>query len=226
MSDAVRLDLHVHSRHSPDSRLSLADLVGRLPYTGLRGFALTDHNSMDGGPELRRLAAENPSWLLLPGVEVSTSDGHLLAYGVAEPPPAHRGAAETVEWVKSHGGEAVPAHPFRIGHGVGRRLAGSLAVPALEIRNGHSSAIANGKAEVVAARRSLGGTGGSDVHQLDDLGRSFTEFPADVASVDDLLEAIRRGRTSGGGESLRWGRRVRLGVRTAVLRASRGFRPI
>jgi len=226
MTDQLRLDLHVHSRFSPDSRLTLREIVGRLAYTGLRGFALTDHNSVDGIPELDRLARENPAYLLVPGVEVSAREGHLLAYGLRELPPVHRPIHETIDWVVGHGGVPVPAHPFRIGHGVGGKVAAEVKAPALEVRNGHTSGIANAKAELLAARRGLGGTGGSDVHTIDDLGRSFTEFSTEVENVDDVVDSILHGRSSGAGDSPRWARRLRLGARTALLRAGRGFRPI
>jgi predicted metal-dependent phosphoesterase TrpH len=226
MISDLRLDLHVHSRHSPDSNLTLAALGQRLAYTGLRGFALTDHNSVAGHAELVGLAVEYPGYLFLPGVEVSTREGHLLAYGVSETPPPQRPVVETIDWVRAHGGEAVLAHPFRLRHGVGRTVAETVKVGGIESRNGHNSEVANLRAEVVAARRNLAATGGSDVHALADLGRAFTTFPDDAASIDDLLEAIRRGRTHPGGRSLPWAGRVRLGVANAGKFVARGFRSV
>ena len=226
MSDGVRVDLHVHSVYSPDSSLPIETIIGRLAYQGLRGFALTDHNSVRGHAELAALRSKHSAYLLLPGVEVSTADGHLLAFGVSEAPPPRRPVAESVEWVRAHGGEAVPAHPFRWAHGVGRRLVETVPVRAIETRNGHNSEVANLRAEEVAARRRIGTTGGSDAHELRDLGRAYTEFDASVATVDDLLEAIRRGRTVADGKSMPWGGRLRLATRTGVLRVARGFRPV
>jgi predicted metal-dependent phosphoesterase TrpH len=226
MIGGFRLDLHVHSRHSPDSRLTLDQIAAQVPYAGVRGFALTDHNTVAGHREIPGLRERYPSLLVLPGVEVSTVEGHLLAYGVREAPPSHRPLAETVEWVRSHGGEAVLAHPFRLAHGVGPRVAEVAPVAAVEVLNGHSSAVANAKAELIAARRILAETGGSDVHELADLGRAFTEFPADAATLDDLLEAIRKRRVAAGGQSLHWPGRLRWGLRTGALLVTRGFRPI
>lgn len=226
MTDAIRIDLHVHSLHSPDSRLTLDELAGRVAYAQLRGFAITDHNSVSALRELPALRGRYPGILVVPGVEVSTQSGHLLAYGVAEVPPLHRPIEETVRWVKEHGGVSVLAHPFRLAHGAGRRVAETCSVTALETVNGHSSAVANAKAELVAARRHLGSTGGSDVHELSDLGRAYTEFAADTNSVEAVIEALRLGRTSAGGESLGWTGRLRWGLRTAGLRVARGFRAI
>lgn len=226
MTDKIRLDLHVHSLHSPDSRLTLDEIAGQISYTGLKGFALTDHNTVAGLRTLPALRERYPGVLIVPGVEVSTRDGHLLAYGISEVPPTRRTAAETLEWVGRHNGVGVLAHPFRWGHGVGRRLAEKLPVPAIETVNGHSSFVANAKAELIAARRHLGHTGGSDVHELSDIGRAYTEFPGDLQRVDELLDVLRRGRTEASGHSLRWPGRLRWGLRTSVLRVARGLRPI
>ena len=226
MRSDLRLDLHVHSRHSPDSRLSLPGLVQQLGTTGLRGFALTDHNSVAGHAELAELAKGYPGFLFLPGVEVSTLEGHLLAYGVTQLPPPHRPISETIEWVRAHGGESVLAHPFRLRHGVGRRVAESVAATGIEARNGHNSEVSNLRAEVVAARRNLAATGGSDVHVLADLGRAFTGFPDEVSQLDDLLESIRRRRTVPGGLSLPWSRRLGVSISNAGKFVARGFRSV
>jgi predicted metal-dependent phosphoesterase TrpH len=226
MNAPARIDLHVHSRHSPDSSLRVTEVAELLRSEGFRGFALTDHNSVEGHRELSDLKSRFPRFLLVPGVEVSTREGHLLVYGVPSAPPPHRPIAETVEWVAGQGGVAVLAHPFRRSHGVGRRVAETASVSALEAKNGHTSEVANAKAGLVAARRHLGATGGSDAHSLADLGHAFTEFPPEVESVDDLLEAIRHGWTAAGGRSLGWPGRLRLSLRTGALLIARGFRPI
>ena len=109
----MRLDLHVHSHWSPDSRLTLEEAVDRLEFAGLSGFALTDHNSIAGHRELRALEARYPMYRFIPGVEVSTHEGHLLVYGIEALPPIHAPLADTLEWVRARGAVAVLAHPFR-----------------------------------------------------------------------------------------------------------------
>ncbi len=226
MTSGFRLDLHVHSRYSPDSHLTLEQIAAQVPYAGVKGFALTDHNSVEGHREIGGLLERHPSLVVLRGVEVSAVEGHLLAYGLGDAPPGRRPLAETAEWVRAHGGEPVLAHPFRFRHGVGRRVADAAPVTAVEVLNGHSSSVANARAELVAARRALAETGGSDVHELSDLGRSYTEFPLEATTEDDLLEAIRRRRVTPGGQSLRLRGRVRGSLRNAALFVGRGFRSI
>jgi len=221
-----RLDLHVHSRASPDSSLSIEALVTNLAARGLNGFALTDHNSTAGHAELAEWQVRVPALLLVPGVEVSTLEGHLLVYGVREAPPAGRPVIETIAWARAQGAVPVLAHPFRRSHGVGRTVAESAAVSAIETVNGHNSPHANRRAAAVAGVRKLATTGGSDVHELSDLGRAYTEFPEGISTVDGVLEALRTGRSRGAGQTLDFPGRVRTEWRTMVLRLRRGLRPI
>lgn len=222
----VRLDLHVHSRYSPDSNLSVEAIASRLAAAGVNGFALTDHNTVAGHGELAASQARFPELVLVPGVEVSTLEGHLLAYGVSEAPPSGRPVAETIGWIRERGGVSVLAHPFRLSHGVGRAIAESASVTAIETVNGHNSRGANRKAAAVAARRGLGGTGGSDVHALAEIGRAYTEFEEGTDSVESVLRSMREGRMTAAGRALTFPDRLRAGWRTVVLRVRRGFRPI
>jgi predicted metal-dependent phosphoesterase TrpH len=226
MSAPIRLDLHVHSRYSVDSRLSFEQILERITYQGLQGFALTDHNTTEGLATLERLRSSYPGFWFIPGVEISTQEGHLLAYGIRESPPADRPLAETIERVSALGGVSVLAHPFRWVNGVGRRLAAEAPVQGIEGRNGKTSELANTRAELLAARRSITSTGGSDAHEPNLVGRAFTEFPEEATSLDDLIEQIRKNETTASGASLSFAGRIRSSVRDGLLRAVRGFRPV
>ncbi len=226
MSDAYRVDLHVHSKFSPDSRLSLEEIADRLAPAGLVGVAVSDHNSLESLGALPELRRRHPSSVFVPAVEVSTAEGHLLAYGLEELPPLRRPLAETVDWVRGHGGVSVLAHPLRWAHGAGRRALETARVDGVEALNGHNGGIANAKAELVGAHRRLALTGGSDAHSLLEIGRAFTRVQGDSPSVEEVLGALRHGRTDAGGRSIGPLERVRLAIATAGRRAARGFRPI
>lgn len=226
MTGAVRLDLHVHSSHSPDSQVRVEDMVRGLPNAGLSGFALTDHNTIAGHGELAELAARFPQYLLIPGVEVSTRDGHLLLWGVRELPPLHRPVEETIEWGRAHGAVGALAHPFRRIHGVGEGIANSATGVAVEVLNGHSSRTANVRAERVAATRRLSRTAGGDVHRAHELGRAYTEFPEGTSTVAAVLEAIATARTRTGGRSPSGFERIGAAARTFGSWVARGARPL
>ena len=226
MNRPRRLDLHVHSVHSPDGHATIDELVARARPAGLDGFALTDHNTLQGHARLAELARAHPDLTLLPAVEVSTRDGHLLVYGLAELPPLGQPLLATVEWVIARGGIPVPSHPFRRVHGVGGAQARTLPVPALETINGHNGAWGNARAAEVAASRNLASTGGSDAHRVVELGRSWTEFPASAATPELLLASLRDRNTRAGGRSATLEERSLTALRSFALRVRRGFRPI
>ncbi|MCI4349672.1 MAG: PHP domain-containing protein [Thermoplasmata archaeon] len=223
---SIRLDLHVHSRHSPDGFASVSEIVDRLGVAGVQGFALTDHNTIAGHAELAELGRRFPMYRLIPGIEVSTLEGHLLLYGVRELPPIHRPLLETLDWARAHAAVPVLSHPLRWSHGVGAKLARVAPVAALETLNGHNGELTNARASVIAAERRLGETGGSDAHTVRTLGRAVTEFPEDTEVLDALLSEIRGGRTRALGRSLSLAERLRLRVATVARRAARGFRAI
>jgi len=226
MTPPWRLDLHVHSSFSPDGRDGVDRFVELAARAGVNGFALTDHNSVAGHSRLAELSRSHPELRLIPGVEVSTAQGHLLAYGVTEVPPRGRPVAETIDWVNDHGGVPVLAHPFRWVHGVGGSAGGTVKVPAVEILNGHNGPRPNRSARALAADRALGTTGGSDAHDATELGRAWTTFPEDADSPDALIEALRHARTRAEGRSATPVERTRSALRSFGLRLGRGFRPI
>ncbi len=78
-----KVDLHVHTPGSADidpkwERATAADVVSQALMNGLDLIAITDHNSADWCDQVREAAA-GTILAVLPGVEISTSEGHLLA---------------------------------------------------------------------------------------------------------------------------------------------------
>ncbi|MFB6185905.1 MAG: PHP domain-containing protein [Halobacteriaceae archaeon] len=74
-----RYDLQVHTDASPCSNASPSDIVNAAVEANLDGVAITNHDTLDGYHTVDRIA---PSELeVIPGVEVTTTQGHLLALG-------------------------------------------------------------------------------------------------------------------------------------------------
>ena len=80
----ARYDLHTHSVHS-DGTTTPAQIAEEAASIGLAGFALTDHDTVEGWDEARETAARL-GLDFLPGMEVTTKHDyrstHLLAYGL------------------------------------------------------------------------------------------------------------------------------------------------
>ncbi len=189
----MRLDLHNHTRHSPDSRVRPADLVVAAKRAGLDGLAITDHNAIGGVREAE--GAARAGFLVLPGIEISTAAGHVLAYGVREVVPRDLSVAETVERITALGGVAVAAHPFRFWSGIGGDALRQAPFPAYETANARTLRRGNARARAHAREARVGETGGSDSHFLDEVARAVTEVDGGLGSVDDVLQCLARGKT-------------------------------
>ena len=79
-----RVDLHMHTWVSPDSRPIPRRLIERAREIGLNRIAVTDHNTIEGALEAHRLAPD----LVIVGEEIDTeTGGELIAYFVQEAVP-------------------------------------------------------------------------------------------------------------------------------------------
>jgi predicted metal-dependent phosphoesterase TrpH len=191
----MRLDLHIHSRYS-DGKDGVEDILGMAQRRGLAGIAITDHDTLKGSDAALKVVQDKDLVIMvIRGVEVTTSEGHLLALGVEEMPPLRRSPEETVEAVLDLGGISVVPHPYHLfRHGLGRIP----KVDAVEVYNSkHLFGLANARARWVAKRRCIPMVAGSDSHLKETVGLGVTEVDVDKdPSPEDVLEAIRAGKTS------------------------------
>lgn len=193
----LKADLHIHSGASHDAYGGVDEILERAQEEGLDVLAVTDHDSIQKSLEAVREAPEY-GLLALPGVEVSTGDGHLLAIGVDELPNPGKPLGETVDRVRRLGGVAVVPHPFqRTRHGAGAVT----ECDAVETFNSRLlMGIANRRAQRFADRHGIPGIAGSDAHTPTMVGRAYTLLDIDhEGGADDVLGAIRNGLTSVGG---------------------------
>ena len=191
------LDLHNHTRYSPDSRVAPEGLVARARQAGLDGIAVTDHNAVHGIREAEDAA--DRGFVVIPAIEVSTQSGHVLAYGVREVVPRDRSVPETVERIIALGGVAVAAHPYRFWSGLGEEFVAEAPFAAYETHNSRTLRGANVRAVALARARQVGETGGSDSHFLDEVGRAITVIEGNELGTDDVLQALGQGRTNAEG---------------------------
>ena len=196
----LRIDLHVHSEDSYDGHEPVDLILEHAADIGLDAVVVTDHDVMG---ESIRAAELAPAYGLvgIPGVEVSTAHGHLLAVGVDRMPPHRHPFDETVAWIRDHGGVAVVPHPFqRSRHGVRRRYVGDC--DAVEVFNAWLfTGYRNRRARQFAAEHGYPGVAASDAHTLEYVGRAFSEIdvgdvPREAVTGDHILDAIRDGETS------------------------------
>ena len=192
----VHIDPHVHSEGSYDGSEPVELILEQASEVGLDAVAITDHDTI---AESRRAAdlADQYGLVGVPGVEVSTAHGHLLALGIDELPPVGAPLEATVDAVREMGGAAVVPHPFqRSRHGIRKRHLSDC--DALEVYNAWLfTGYRNRRARRFAARNGYPGVAGSDAHSANWVGRAYTEVEVDgVDSVrqveaSDIVHALR-----------------------------------
>lgn len=222
------IDLHVHSKYSSDGDgdASPERLIRMAQKLGLGGIAVTDHNEVEGSKKAFSLASSIKDFIVIRGTEVTCSEGHILAYGVDSKVPKDMSPVETVEKIEELGGIAVCAHPFRLGTGVGRKVASDTRFSAIEVLNNRCTASENRRALRLAEALKVGCTGGSDCHEVDNVGKGLTEMETETYNEPDILEEIRKGNTLGCGESRDMKGTIKYFYRTTTLWMKRGMRRI
>lgn len=199
----LRLDLHVHSRFSSDALSTPEELWHMCKTAGLDGFAITDHDRAGGYARLVQLGLADPNGksvdgvLVIPGVEVSCVEGHVLVLGAGWDAAPGTSAAQVVRRAHSLGALAIAAHPMeRSRWGVGRSVLETVGFDGVEAHNSKTlERGANVLAERFAAERGLPMTAGSDSHFATTLGRAHTIVEAAETSVEAALAGIKLGRT-------------------------------
>jgi len=192
-------DLHVHTNFSKDGESSVEAILKAAEAAGLDAIAITDHDSVDGAK--KALGCET-SVLVIPGIEVTTKQGHLLVLGVTEIIPAGLDVEVTVAIARRMGALLILPHPYHVWrHGVARRKkAGMIVVDAVESFNSrYIVGSANRKAARIALKLGKPCVGGSDAHNARFVGFGRTYVDAEK-NIPAILDAIRAGNVSCGGK--------------------------
>lgn len=191
-------DLHIHSIHSDGTATVSAILHHASVHTNLDVIAITDHNTLEGSIEARKLAADFRVEVIT-GMEIATREGHLLALFLEFPVAPGLSFVETAKKVRLFGGLPFVAHPAS-------PLAQSLPAKRLkEIIRCYPGLLAGIEAEnggvlnlreneiAQALRWELGlpGIGNSDAHILDEIGSARSLYPG--KTVADLRTALEGG---------------------------------
>lgn len=199
-STSLEIDFHVHSEASYDGHEPVELILEHAADIDLDAVVITDHDTIHASLDAAETAAEY-GLIGIPGVEISTAHGHLLAIGIEDMPEPGRPMGETVEEVREAGGAAIVPHPFqRTRHGIRKRRLKRVDPDAIETYNAWLfTGYRNRRARRYARRYGYPAVGGSDAHSLLTIGRAYTEIrvekPVSEVGSDDIVAAIRDGET-------------------------------
>jgi predicted metal-dependent phosphoesterase TrpH len=207
-----KADLHIHSG-AGDGVATVDQILEYVEHeTDLDLIAITDHDLIDGALEAKELAAKRRyRFDIIVGMEITTLEGHLLAYDLEEPIRMLLPLVSTIRSVHEQGGFCVVPHPMSwltrsIGlHGLRRVIEDErddVSFEGLEVLNPTLAGRVIYDKVLALNRESwlLPELGGSDAHSLEFIGSGHALFPGRRA--DDFRRALKEKTTRAGGRFL------------------------
>jgi len=199
----LKLDIHVHTSRSSDAFTPLARLPTICRDRGLDGLAITDHNvlAQDLGHDL----------VILPGIEISTRNGHVIGLGVSEAIPRGLSADDTIRRIRDQNGVSIIPHPYDLFRSSVRPDRLTVRPDAIEVINSSSflHSVTWKRARKFAERENYPMTAGSDSHIPETIGRAYTEIECGSRDTRSILASLVSGSVSPVGRSVRANERFR-----------------
>ena len=190
-----KIDIHIHSINSFDSSIQIEDLQEISRSKGLDGVAITDHDKYFNG--------KVQGLVVIPGIEVSTREGHLLSLGRVGDITAGLSADQTIRIIHDRGGAAILAHPYDLIRGGIKPDQITEKLDGIETINSKAYPYTLSKhlAEKAAKKMGVSSFGGSDSHTPDTIGDAYTSIKSQSSSIDEIIDAIKKGDVSPEGGS-------------------------
>jgi hypothetical protein len=191
------IDLHAHEElFSSCGAMSLEEAVAAARAYGLHGICITNHGNMEIKNTAKRFLRDC-NFPVFIGVEMSTKEGDMVAFGLNSLPARTPTAQEFVDFVNAQNGFCFAAHPYRhssISRNLGDTIFTLRGLHGVEVANGANMKQDDDKALRACERLGLIPVGGSDAHFTEDVGRCATWFPKPVATIDELVEVLKSGQ--------------------------------
>jgi predicted metal-dependent phosphoesterase TrpH len=199
----LKLDLHVHTDRSSDAFTSPKWLATICRNRALDGLAITDHNVL--------ASDKSDEVVILPGIEISTLDGHVIGLGLSEAVPRGLSADETIRRIKDLGGVSIVPHPYDLLRSSVKPHLLTVRPDAIEVINSSSflHSVTWKHARKFAEKGNYPMTAGSDSHIPETIGRAYTEVECESRNTGSVLAALRSGSVGPVGSSVRVTERFR-----------------
>ena len=186
------------------------ELITNAKRAGLDAICLTEHDWFWDDEDIAELSHKH-NFLILPGVEITTEEAHLLVFGLKKYIFGMHRASFVRRLVDEAGGVIIVAHPYRRHFPLGEDPEGERYFPALtracesplfeivdaiEVFNGRGSEKENAFSKEIADRLTTRGIAASDAHEVKDIGRCATFFERRVKNIQELTTELKAGKFS------------------------------
>ena len=190
-----KMDSHIHSKYSPDSKSKLEDIFKVAKKKDIEIIGISDHNTVEGSKKAQKLSKDY-NLLVIPSIEVSTLEGHILGFGCEENIKRDLQAAETIDLIHDQGGLAIIPHPYCFyRHGLlCKENYKELKIDAIETKNARFIiGYCNNKAKKLSKKENLPGLGASDAHFYKFVGDCYSKIDCEK-DIDSVLKSIKKAK--------------------------------
>ena len=192
-------ELHCHTNYSKGRKIrvegvnTVEEMIRTGAQKGIDVIAITDHDTVKAHA-VARIAAKRHDILFIPGIEVSTSAGHIVALGIEEMIRPDLSVDETLDIIHDQGGIGIASHPFDVRReGIGKQCIKCDAIEAFNALN--LERLSNWRADKFAGRNRKPVTAGSDAHSIEMIGYGLNNIKAE-RNIDSVIKAIRNGKNT------------------------------
>ena len=189
------MDSHIHSKYSPDSKSKLKDIFKIAKDKNIDIIGISDHNTVEGSKEAQKLT-KNDDLLVIPSIEISALEGHIIGFGCEENIKRDLQAAETIDLIHDQGGLAIIPHPYCFyRHGLLCKADyKELKIDAIETRNARFIiGYCNNKAKKLSKKEKLPALGASDAHYYKFVGDCYSKIDCEK-DIDSVLKSIKKAK--------------------------------
>ena len=104
----LKADFHIHTKYSMDCHNELKDIIERCQKLGLTCIAIADHDAVEGGLELQKMAP----FKVIVAEEVLTHQGEVMGMFLKKRIASGIPLQQAIAAIKEQGGLVNIPHPF------------------------------------------------------------------------------------------------------------------
>jgi predicted metal-dependent phosphoesterase TrpH/glycosyltransferase involved in cell wall biosynthesis len=208
----ILADLHMHTDHSHDCAVPVADLLDYAEGQGLGAIAITDHNVFVGAQEAVQLA-RGRDLVVIPGEEIKTERGEVIGLFLDEQIERGLPMADTIAAIRDQGGVVYLPHPFDRLHTIPDAPTLHRHLPEIDVFEVYNARLLfegfNDEALRYARKYNLTMGAGSDAHVLQGVGTGLVRMRAFENAAEFLIslrsaEILRRPKSLVYLQGLKW----------------------
>jgi predicted metal-dependent phosphoesterase TrpH/glycosyltransferase involved in cell wall biosynthesis len=208
----ILADLHMHTNHSHDCSVPVADLLDYAEGQGLGAIAITDHNVFSGAKEGAELA-RGRELTVIPGEEIKTDAGEVIGLFLQEEIDRGQPMADTIAAIREQGGVVYLPHPFDRMHTIPDAPTLHRHLPEIDVFEVYNARLLfegfNDEALRFARKYNLTMGAGSDAHVLQGVGTGLVRMRAFETPAEFLIslrsaEVVRRPKSLVYLQGLKW----------------------